>query len=44
MKRVVLSPNPYRDKDFKTLRDAMAVLKDAGIETRVCLPFVCSRM
>jgi len=43
MKRVVLSPNPYRDKDFKTLRDAMAVLKDAGIETRVCLPFEVDR-
>ena len=43
MKRVVLSPNPYRDKDFKTLRDAMTVLKNAGIETRVCLPFEVDR-
>lgn len=43
MKRVVLSPNPYRDKDFKTLREAMSVLKDAGIETRVCLPFEVDR-
>ena len=43
MKRVVLSPNPYRDKEFATLREAMAVLKDAGVETRVCLPFEVDR-
>lgn len=43
MKRVVLSPNPYRDKDFGTLREAMSVLKNAGIETRVCLPFEVDR-
>ncbi len=43
LKRVVLSPNPYRDKDFATLREAMAVLKGAGIDTRVCLPFEVDR-
>ena len=43
MKRVILSPNPYRDKDFATLREAMAVLKSAGIDTRVCLPFEVDR-
>ena len=43
MKRVVLSPNPYRDKDFATLRQAMSVLKRAGIDTRVCLPFEVDR-
>lgn len=43
MKRVVLSPNPYRDKNFQTMRDAMAVLREAGIETRVCLPFEVDR-
>ena len=43
MKRVILSPNPYRDKDFATLREAMAVLKGAGIDTRVCLPFEVDR-
>ncbi len=43
MKRVILSPNPYRDKNFKTLREAMAVLNGAGIETRVCLPFDVDR-
>lgn len=43
MKRVILSPNPYRDKNFATLREAMAVLKGAGIDTRVCLPFEVDR-
>ena len=43
MNRVILSPNPYRDKNFQTLREAMSVLQDAGIETRVCLPFEVDR-
>lgn len=43
LKRVILSPNPYRDKQFQTLREAMAVLNDSGIETRVCLPFEVDR-
>ena len=43
MNRVILSPNPYRDKHFQTLREAMSVLRDAGIETRVCLPFEVDR-
>ena len=43
MKRVILAPNPYRDKQFETLRQAMAVLQNAGIETRVCLPFEVDR-
>ena len=29
MNRVILTPNPYRDKNFKTVREAMAILKDA---------------
>ena len=43
MNRVILSPNPYRDKNFQTLREAMAVLNEAGVETRVCLPFEVDR-
>ena len=43
MNRVILSPNPYRDKHFQTLREAMSVLRNAGIETRVCLPFEVDR-
>ena len=39
MKNVILTPNPYRDKNFQTVREAMRILKNAGIQTRVCLPF-----
>ena len=37
--KVILTPNPYRDKNFQTVRQAIAVLRDAGIEPRICLPF-----
>ena len=43
MNRVILSPNPYRDKNFQTLRAALAVLQASGLETRVCLPFEVDR-
>ena len=43
MKNVILPPNPYRDKNFQTVRDAMAVLKSAGIEPKICLPFDVDR-
>ena len=43
MKRVILTPNPYRDKNFQTVRKAVEILKNAGIETRVCLPFDVDR-
>lgn len=39
MNKVILTPNPYRDKNFQTVRAAMNVLKEAGVEPRVCLPF-----
>ena len=43
MKNVVLTPNPYRDKNFQTVRTAMKVLKEAGMEPRLCLPFEVDR-
>lgn len=43
MKNVLLAPNPYRDRNFQTLRKAMEVLKSAGITSRVCLPFEVDR-
>ena len=43
MKRVILTSNPYRDKDFKTVRAAQQILRDAGMETRLCLPFEVDR-
>lgn len=39
MKKVILSSNPYRDKNFKTLRQARKLLENVGIECRVCLVF-----
>ncbi len=43
MKRVILTPNPYRDKNFNTVREAMKILQDAGMEVRLCLPFEVDR-
>ena len=39
MKKVILTPNPYRDKGFKTVREAQQILTNAGVESRICLPF-----
>lgn len=43
MKHVILTPNPYRDKNFETVRNAVNILKDAGLEPKVCLPFEVDR-
>jgi NAD+ kinase len=39
MKRIVITPNPYRDNNFQTAREAMDILRNAGVEVRLCLPF-----
>lgn len=43
MKKVILTPNPYRDKEFQTVRTAYQILKDAGMDVRICLPFEVDR-
>ena len=43
MKKVILTPNPYRDKDFSTVRKAMQILRENGMEVRICLPFEVDR-
>ena len=43
MKHVILTPNPYRDKNFQTVRTAAQILKDAGMEPKICLPFDVDR-
>ena len=43
IKRVILTPNPFRDKNFQTVRNALNILQEAGIETRLCLPFEVDR-
>lgn len=43
MNKVILTPNPYRDKNFQTVREAVAVLREAGVEAKICLPFEVDR-
>ena len=37
--KVVLSPNPYRDRGLKVAQAAQRILRDCGIKTAMCLPF-----
>ncbi len=37
--RIVLSPNPYRDRGLKAAQSAQKILNNVGIETSICLPF-----
>lgn len=39
MKRVVMTPNPYRDREFACVREAKRILEQSGVEVRVCLAF-----
>ena len=39
MKRVILCPNPYRDKGLMAAKEADQILRSVGIETVFCLPF-----
>lgn len=43
MKNVILTPNPYRDRNFSTVRSAMQILKDSGVRVSLCLPFEVDR-
>ena len=43
MKKVILTPNPYRDKNFNTVREAVEILRSCGIDTKLCLPFEVDR-
>ena len=38
--RIILSSNPYRDKGLRTALEADRILRKAGAETVLCLPFV----
>ncbi len=38
-----MTPNPYRDRDFQTVRRAYQILTDAGMDVRLCLPFEVDR-
>ena len=41
--KIVVSPNPYRDKQFKHARQACQILKETGAEVSLCLPFDVDR-
>ena len=37
--KIVLSPNPYRDRGLETALEAKRILEASGAEVSVCLPF-----
>ena len=37
--KIVMTPNPYRDRNFKLVEQAASILEASGVETRICLPF-----
>jgi len=37
--KVVISPNPYRDRQFRYALRAKEILDEIGVETKLCLPF-----
>lgn len=43
MKKIILASNPYRDAGFQTVKAAQKILQDAGLDTRICLPFEVDR-
>ena len=43
MKKVVMTPNPYRDRNFKYANQAARILKEAGVESKTCLAFDVDR-
>lgn len=43
LKKIILAPNPYRDRNFQTVREAERILNEAGVATRICLPFDVDR-
>lgn len=43
VKKVILTPNPYRDKNFQTVRAAVQILEEAGVDVKLCLPFDVDR-
>lgn len=41
--KIVLTPNPYRDKQFKVVEQAKKILESEGVCVRICLPFEVDR-
>ena len=43
LKKVILTPNPYRDKNFQKVRTAAQILRESGVDAKICLPFEIDR-
>lgn len=43
MKNITLMPNPYRDRGYQITLSAQQILRDAGAEVKICLPFHVDR-
>lgn len=43
MRNIILASNPYRDRNFQTLRSAVQILKECGMNPRLCMPFEVDR-
>ena len=41
--KIILMPNPYRDKQFKYTLRAREILEESGVTVRLCLPFDVDR-
>lgn len=39
VRKVILTPNPYRDKNFQSVRTAIQILQESGMDVKICLPF-----
>lgn len=39
MRKVIMTPNPYRDRDFVCVCQAQRILEQAGLEVKICLTF-----
>lgn len=42
--KIVLSPNPYRDRGLRAAQSAQRILENAGVQTAICLPFEVEQM
>ena len=41
--KIVMTPNPYRDKQFRVAEQAKNILEQEGVTVRMCLPFEVDR-
>lgn len=44
LKHITLMPNPYRDQGFRITQATAEILRGAGAEVKVCLPFHVDRL